>query len=59
MPSEKGPFRCDNCEYYSARKCDNQKVIGWAKKGLYGLTLSKDGLVNVDPGGCSDEFEKR
>lgn len=55
---EDGPFRCDHCEYYSDHSCNNKFIIGFAKKGLYGLKLV-DGKAAVDPSDCSDYFEKK
>jgi hypothetical protein len=60
MSSKNGPFRCDNCEYYvEPRACNNDKVMGWARDGKYGLSLNSNELAVVDPGGCSDEFKKK
>jgi D-arabinose 1-dehydrogenase-like Zn-dependent alcohol dehydrogenase len=59
MPVQKGPFRCDHCEYYrSTNRCDNSTIIGYATLGKFGLSLV-DGKAKVDPGGCSDEYEPK
>jgi hypothetical protein len=62
MPESDGPFRCDHCEYYPQRdRCNNRIIFGYAERGERGL--SKDmivgNLVKVQPGSCSDEFERR
>jgi hypothetical protein len=63
LPADAGPFRCDHCTYYSrSMRCDNQVILARAKAGQGGLSrdmVTADGLVMVDAGGCSDEFEPR
>jgi hypothetical protein len=59
MPGSKGPFRCDNCEYYiSKNTCNQSKIINYAKKGMFGLTMIGEN-ARVDPNGCSDEFKRK
>ena len=59
MDASQGPFRCDNCEYYpTANTCNNKKVISWAERGLYGLTMNGSN-ARVEPGSCSDEFKRK
>lgn len=59
LPEEEGPFRCDHCEYFEqGNKCNQKNIIDYARHKMYNLTLSSDGLANVDPGGCSDYFER-
>lgn len=42
---ENGPFRCDNCSYFSAPGSCSQPDIVQLQQGV------------VDPGGCCDYFE--
>jgi hypothetical protein len=59
MNEKKGPFRCDNCEYYgSTNHCNNDVIVQLAYDGKFGLYID-NGHAWVDPAGCSDEFKRK
>lgn len=54
QPPSQGPFRCDNCEYFSGGyKCNKPQVV----KELGAIPGFPD-KAKVEPDGCCNFFEK-
>ncbi len=64
LRAEKGPFKCDNCEYYMKGDyaCYNKNLIRDVKartKGTEKLKINPAGHVaEINRGDCCDYFEK-
>jgi hypothetical protein len=56
---DEGPFRCDHCSWFAAPgHCSEPHIILLASRDLFGLKL-QGRVAIVDPGGCSDFYEKK
>jgi hypothetical protein len=49
----KGPFRCDNCEYYKNGSCGQKNMVANSKQ-----PLTKDGRRKVDANGCCEYVDR-
>jgi len=52
-PDGKGPFSCENCEYFKNNSCGQKDMVAKSKR-----PKTKDGRVEVDPKGCCEYVER-
>jgi hypothetical protein len=50
----KGPFRCDNCEYFYAGACSQMIMCKMSR-----LSRDAGGMVKVDPAGCCEYIDRK